>query len=64
MDKVYPLLPDGPVVCEVCAQTGRHAEMEQYAPKISDEDLAESDDTELQTYRCPDCESLTFFRVD
>jgi hypothetical protein len=64
METVHPMLPDGPVVCEVCSLAGRHTEMQRHAPAITDDETAASDESELQTYRCPDCESVAFFRVD
>lgn len=65
MAKEYRPLPDGPVVCEVCARTGHNIQMqphEQLPPEAMQ--WAEDEDTELQSYRCPSCEGIEVFRVD
>jgi len=61
----YRLLPDGPVLCDACARTGANIEMEP-GEDLPSEALkwSEEQDTELQSYRCPQCESVQVFRVD
>ena len=55
----YPSLPEGRIVCEACANTGKKIEMGRYSPE--GEHAAKS---ELASYRCPECESISVFQVD
>lgn len=61
----YRSLPDGPVICDSCARTGHNVEMQPH-DKLPMEavEWAKEEDTELQSYRCPSCESIEVFRVD
>lgn len=64
MGKTYRPLPEGPVICEACARSGRHVEM--HRDKLEDSYLETPlllEGSELQSYRCPDCENVTVFRV-
>ena len=64
MEKNYQTLPDGPVICETCALSGRNVEMQRHPKSASyDDKLPVSDDAGLQSYRCPDCENVSVFRV-
>lgn len=64
MTKTYPSLPEGPVVCQTCAKSGHHIEMKRDNLDNSYlEDLPLEPYAELQSYRCPDCETITVFRV-
>ncbi|WP_266182960.1 hypothetical protein [Dyella humicola] len=61
----YRSLPDGPVLCEACTQAGQKVEMLPHPVLPPEaEKHAESENTELQSYRCPECETLEIFRVD
>lgn len=61
----YRSLPEGPVLCEACIQAGEEVEMHPH-PILPPEAAAhaERENTELQSYRCPECESLEIFRID
>jgi hypothetical protein len=61
----YRPLPDGPVLCEACIKAGQEVEMQPH-PELPPEAAkhAEHENTELQSYRCPECETLEIFRVD
>ncbi|WP_109126624.1 hypothetical protein [Dyella sp. C11] len=63
--ETYRLLPDGPVLCDACTRTGSSIEMER-DDSLPAEALkwSEEKNTELQSYRCPECESVSVFRVD
>ncbi|WP_114238174.1 hypothetical protein [Dyella sp. C9] len=65
MSNDYRPLPDGPVLCDACAKGGQQVEMEPHE-KLPPEarKWAEREDTELQSYRCPECETIDVFRVD
>lgn len=64
MEKDYPPLPDGPVNCKACADSGRNIEMRRDTENDSYEaTLPTTEDTDLQTFRCPECESVSVFRV-
>ena len=60
----YRPLPDGPVLCEACSDTGSSIEMER-EDALPAEALrwSKENDAELQRYRCPECESVQVFRV-
>ncbi|WP_243039737.1 hypothetical protein [Dyella sedimenti] len=61
----YRPLPDGPVLCEACSRAGQPVEMEpQDSLPQSAREWADEEDAELQSYRCPACESVQVFRVD
>lgn len=64
-NETYRLLPEGPVLCDACSRTGTSIEMEP-EDNLPSEALkwSEEQDTELQSYRCPECESVKVFRVD
>ncbi|MET3651346.1 hypothetical protein [Dyella japonica] len=61
----YRPLPDGPVLCDACSRTGASIEMEP-DDSLPREALkwSEEQDVGLQSYRCPECESVQVFRVD
>ncbi|RDI97947.1 hypothetical protein DVT68_12695 [Dyella solisilvae] len=61
----YRPLPDGPVLCDACAKTGQDVEMEPHhtLPPEAHEH-AQREKAELQSYRCPECESIDVFRID
>ena len=63
--QTYRLLPDGPILCDACSRTGASIEMEPHE-SLPEEALvwSEKQNTELQSYRCPECESVQVFRVD
>ena len=61
----YRSLPDGPVLCKACIEGGEEVEMHPHLalpPEAAEH--AERENTELQSYRCPECEFLEIFRVD
>lgn len=64
MAKTYPSLPKEPIACPNCARSGHHREMERDNLEVGylDEPAPEHG-TDLQTYRCPDCEYVAVFRV-
>lgn len=61
----YRLLPEGPVLCDTCSRSGASIEMAQ-DPTLPPEAQrwADDQDTELQSYRCPECERVEVFRVE
>lgn len=63
--QTYRLLPDGPVLCDACQRTGASIEMAQ-DDSLPAEALKwkEEKHSELQSYRCPECETVQVFRVD
>jgi len=63
--QTYRPLPDGPVLCDACLRTGSSIETEPH-DSLPEEAVAwsEKQDAELQSYRCPECESVQVFRVD
>jgi len=64
MNKVYPSLPTGSVVCPICAKSGNHVEMERDDLDVNYlEEQPPEQGSRLQSYRCPDCEYATVFRV-
>lgn len=64
MEKNLPALPNGPVVCENRSDSHHDVKMQKYPQKTSVEAMSEfTADTELQTYRCPECESISVFSV-
>ncbi len=65
MAKTYAPLPDGPVLCDECAKAGEQVEMEPHdALPPEAHAWAKKEDAQLQSYRCPACESVDVFRVD
>jgi hypothetical protein len=65
MAQDYRPLPEGPVLCKACAKAGQQVEMEPHDKLPADaRQWAKDEDTELQSYRCPECESVDVFRVD
>lgn len=60
----YPSLPDGPVFCDTCLRAGSKVEMKPHAalPREARQ-WAEAQNTELLSYRCPECESVQVFRI-
>lgn len=65
MAQDYAPLPDGPVLCDACSKAGKQIEMQPQETLPPDAlEWAKSKDTELQSYRCPACESVNVFRVD
>lgn len=65
MARTYAPLPDGPVLCDACTKAGKRVEMEPHdtLPPEAHE-WAKNKYAELQSYRCPDCESVDVFRID
>jgi DNA-directed RNA polymerase subunit RPC12/RpoP len=63
MKTKYEVRPDGPVICKECSSKGHPVEMKPYAISAPDADVSERPDTELESYRCPNCESVAYFRV-
>ena len=64
MAKTYPSLPAGPVVCETCAKSGTHVPMERDNLDVNYlEEAPQEPNVELQSFRCPACESIMVFRV-
>jgi hypothetical protein len=63
MKTKYELRPDGPVICKECATKGVSVEMEPYAINAPDGDVSKRPDTWLESYRCPNCESVSYFRI-
>ena len=63
--QTYRLLPDGPILCDACSRPGASIEMEPH-DSLPQEALAwsEKQNAGLQSYRCPECESVQVFRVD
>ncbi|MDE1893536.1 MAG: hypothetical protein KGM46_09410 [Pseudomonadota bacterium] len=62
--KNYPVLPEGKVTCDACAQSGRRVEMKPHRQELpTQEARALPADCQLQSYRCPECEQVTFFEV-
>jgi len=65
MENVYPTLPSGPVICKTCANSGHKVEMQRHPQSTVREDRpSHAEDADLQTFRCPDCENISVFRVD
>lgn len=64
MAKTYPSLPAEPIACPNCAKSGHHREMERDNLDVDYlEQAAPERSTDLQTYRCPDCECVAVFQV-
>ena len=64
METKYEVRPDGPVICKSCASKGNSVEMEPHASNVSHTDVSDRlEDTGLKSYRCPECESVSYFRV-
>lgn len=64
-NETYRPLPDGPVLCHTCESTGESVEMEREASLPRDAlKWSEEQNVELQSFRCPACESVQVFRVD
>ena len=63
-NETYRQLPEGPVLCDACARSGSRIEMER-EDSLPPEALKWSveKDTGLQSYRCPECESVQVFRI-
>ncbi|AIF48735.1 hypothetical protein [Dyella japonica] len=60
----YRPLPAGPVLCDDCSRAGAEVEMErQDALPPEARRWSREHDTALQSYRCPDCESIQVFRI-
>jgi len=67
MDKnpEYQPFPEGPVLCDTCQRAGERVEMEAHKTLPAEaRKWAEERNTELRSYRCPECESVQVFRVD
>jgi hypothetical protein len=65
MAKDYRTLPDDQVLCDACAKAGYKVEMHPHHELPAEATKwAERENTELQSYRCPDCENIEVFRVD
>ncbi|WP_201315069.1 hypothetical protein [Dyella sp. EPa41] len=61
----YAPLPDGPILCDACSRRGKQIEMQPQETLPPDAlEWARKENTELQSYRCPECESVNTFRVD
>nr|WP_199047095.1 hypothetical protein [Dyella sp. ASV24] len=61
----YPQIPDGPVLCDTCSRAGSKVEMEPHKTLPAEaRKWAQEQEAELQSYRCPECESVQVFRVD
>ncbi|RAO77578.1 hypothetical protein [Dyella jiangningensis] len=61
----YAPLPDGPVLCDSCSKAGKQVEMQPQDMLPPDAlEWAKREDAELQSYRCPACETVNVFRVD
>jgi Zn finger protein HypA/HybF involved in hydrogenase expression len=61
----YRSLPEGPVLCDDCSRAGSEVEMEPHdALPHEARKWSEEQEVELQSYRCPDCESIQVFRVN
>ena len=55
----FRALPDGPVLCDACARTGSNVEMHPHDElPVEATERAKGENTELQSYRCPECESI------
>lgn len=63
MNAKYEVRPDGPVVCKECASNGHTIEMEPYAENVPDYDPLKRSYDGLESYRCPNCESIRYFRI-
>jgi GNAT superfamily N-acetyltransferase len=64
LDLRHEVRPDGPVICKACASKGHAVEMKPHAIKVPHADVSErSENTELKSYRCPQCEGVSYFRV-
>jgi hypothetical protein len=52
------------VICKACASKGQVVEMKPHAINVPHADVSErSENTGLETYRCPECENVSHFRV-
>jgi len=61
----YAPLPEGPVLCDTCSRAGAKVEMEAHKTLPAEaRKWAEEQGAELQSYRCPECESVQVFRID
>lgn len=63
MTQAFPPLPEGAVFCATCASAGEKVSMEP-EDALTLELRRKHDDEGLQSYRCPECESVQVFRVD
>jgi hypothetical protein len=66
MESSYPQLPDGPVICERCANEGqgRKIVMQRFSPNTPETaSTMPTESSQFQSYRCPSCEHVAIFRV-
>lgn len=65
MAESYVPRPEGPVYCDACAKKGDRVEMESHDQLPSQAlEWSRREHTELESFRCPACESVQVFRVD